>query len=425
MKVKVVLFICLITQYFGAIHYLEKYGSKSIYSGSGLVVLDVQGFNPGDSIYITYNSYDDEYSERIYYNFTDSYPQWEDPNILQNRMECYSDGMTTIEHNVSYGNTYRIYYTYNYHYFYEFIKPNDTDYLLLGYDLYGYHMDYIEVENTRFRRYIMTLIIVGSIIGFILVLVGGFFLYIYFKKCCRRIRERKHEFRPFDYGSSTKKTEKLIDNTPSTEMTNTEKKYDDNNNPDELPKDHPDYIYYPPQENLIDKPKPPENIITPSSQNITVENPIPQPQQDLGPNIPPVIDIATPISNKEPNPPQENIINEQVPPPIQIDYPPQENIINEQVPPPNQIEYPPQEIVQNNPIPPQNQEDYPSQEIVVNEAVPAQNEPNIPQENNNNPIPPTNQEQIPPQDNNNDNNQNPQQNEENEGFYSGGGGIYQ
>lgn len=271
----------------------------------------------------------------------------------------------------------------------------------------------------------MTLIIVGSIIGFILVLVGGFFLYIYFKKCCRRIRERNNEFRPFDYGSSTKKTEKLIDNTPSTEMTNTEKKYDDNNNPDELPKDHPDYIYYPPQENLIDKPKPPENVITPSSQNITVENPIPQPQQDLGPNIPPVIDIATPISNKEPNPPQENIINEQVPPPIQIDYPPQENIINEQVPPPNQIEYPPQEIVQNNPIPPQNQEDYPSQEIVVNEAVPAQNEPNIPQENNNNPIPPTNQEQIPPQDNNNDNNQNPQQNEENEGFYSGGGGIYQ
>jgi hypothetical protein len=262
----------------------------------------------------------------------------------------------------------------------------------------------------------MTLIIVGSIVGAILVCAGGIFLYIFFKKCLRRMREKRYESINFSLDKrDDDKKENFIKNSPSTEMTSTKNNYDKDyeEKPYYLQENHPDFIktpeeppqYNPPQENLIDKPIPSENEITPSSQNIIVDNPIPQAQQDLGPNIPPVINITAPISNEEPNPPQENIINEQVPPP-------------------NQIEYPPQELVENNPVPPQNQEEYPSQDIVVNEAVPSQNEPNIPQENNNNPIQPENQEQIPPQDNN-DNNNNPQQNGDVQNSYSGGGGIYQ
>ena len=50
-KMKVLIFICLITQLFGAIHYMDKYGvSSSIESGSGIVALDISGFNEGSSI---------------------------------------------------------------------------------------------------------------------------------------------------------------------------------------------------------------------------------------------------------------------------------------------------------------------------------------------------------------------------------------
>ena len=83
---RVIIFICLITQLFGEFHYIKKYDESPrisrISSGSGLVILGLSEFKAGDSIYITYESYDDEYSKEIYYNFTKDYPSWEDPNLL-------------------------------------------------------------------------------------------------------------------------------------------------------------------------------------------------------------------------------------------------------------------------------------------------------------------------------------------------------
>lgn len=284
---------------------------------------------------------------------------------------------------------YRIYYTYDYHYFFEFQKPynESANYLLLGYDLTGYRMDSIQVDNTRFKRYIKTVIIVFSIIGGILFFVGIYFLYAFrdkiadcFSDCfsCLTCPSRSDYY---SYSPPVIKEEpksfKLAADSPSTEMIS--KKYD---NTDELPEGHPDYIkpsdetpQYcpPPQDNLIDKPVPNVNIIQPMSQNIVVDTP----QQDLGP----------------------------IPPPV---YPLPENINNYQTPPPAQPqEYPSQENIQNNPVPPSNQEN------------------NIPSDNNDNYcILQDNQEQIQQQDNND--NQNPPQDEENNNsVYTGGGGIYQ
>ena len=284
---------------------------------------------------------------------------------------------------------YRIYYTYDYHYFFEFQKPynESANYLLLGYDLTGYRMDSIQVDNTRFKRYIKTVIIVSSIIGGILFFVGIYYLFAFrdkiadcFSDCFSCLtcpsRSNYHSYSP-PVIKEEPKSFKLAADSPTTEMIS--KKYD---NTDELPEGHPDYIkpsdetpQYcpPPQDNLIDKPVPNVNIVQPMSQNIVVDTP----QQDLGP----------------------------IPPPV---YPPPENINNYQTPPPAQPqEYPSQENIQNNPVPPSNQEN------------------NIPSDNNDNYcILQDNQEQIQQQDNND--NQNPPQNEENNNSgYTGGGGIYQ
>ena len=145
------------------------------------------------------------------------------------------------------------------------------------------------------------------------------------------------------------------------------------NNTDELPEDHPDYIkysdetpqYYPlPQDNLINKPMPTENKVTPNPHNTVVETPFPK--QDLGPMFP-----------------QDDSFSEN-------------NNNNYQAPPPQPEEYPSLEILQqNNHVPPSNQE------------------PNITPDNNNNYcILQENQEQTQSQDNYN-NNQNPPQNDEN------------
>ena len=180
---KLLLLFLLISQLFGSIHKLKKYGdTPKIYnlknSYSGFVVLDASDFDEGDSIYITYHTYEGKYGYETRYVFSNEFPTSEDKSILTNVLSCYSDGVSSTEHNESTGYSYRIYYTYDYYYFFEFIKPNNTKYLIMEYDLYHSDADYLEVSNTRFRRYILTLIIVGSIVGFLLVCGAIFFIYI-------------------------------------------------------------------------------------------------------------------------------------------------------------------------------------------------------------------------------------------------------
>ena len=178
---KTLLLFLLISQLFGSIHRLKKYGDTPEISSSrsGFVILDLLDFDDGDSLYITYHTYEGTYSRSIKYLFSNDYPSTEDLSILTNVKECYSDGETSTKHNVSTGyNTYRIYYTYDYYYYFEFTKPNNTKYLIMGYDLSNSYAHYLEVSNTRFRRFILTLIIVGSIVGFLLVAGGIFLIYI-------------------------------------------------------------------------------------------------------------------------------------------------------------------------------------------------------------------------------------------------------
>ena len=97
---KAIIFLCLFGFFLCGINFIKKYKSTSkIRDNYGLVVLDLSEFAEGDPIYITYNTYEGEYSYSIYYSFTDQYPSNDSPEILTKSMSCYSDSYTSHFHN--------------------------------------------------------------------------------------------------------------------------------------------------------------------------------------------------------------------------------------------------------------------------------------------------------------------------------------
>ena len=69
--------------------------------------MDISKFNQGDSIYITYSSYDGKYTNKISYAFGNSYSDI----YLSSYKTAYSEEVTTNEHNISDGrDSYHIIY---------------------------------------------------------------------------------------------------------------------------------------------------------------------------------------------------------------------------------------------------------------------------------------------------------------------------
>ena len=130
---KSIILFCIISLFTCITHFIDKYGSTGYiyryYDDNGIIVLDISDFNQGDSIYITYSSYDGKYTDTIPYAFGNSVC------VSLNRSKtAYSEAMTTIEYNISDGgDNYHIDYTYDYDYYYEFSKPdNEAQYLVMG-----------------------------------------------------------------------------------------------------------------------------------------------------------------------------------------------------------------------------------------------------------------------------------------------------
>ena len=126
----------------------------------------------------------------IYYSFSNSYPRSYNQSLVSETMYCYSDTLSKTEYNVSDGwGEYTIYYAYDYYYYYEFKKPNDARFLIMDYYVTSGSYYYLYVENTRSGRstttispttnWTTTIIIVCSVVGFLLLAVGGFFLWKY------------------------------------------------------------------------------------------------------------------------------------------------------------------------------------------------------------------------------------------------------
>ena len=282
---KIILFILLITHLSCGFYHLEKYDkTPKIRDSYGVVVLDLIEFDDGDPIYITYNTYEGEYWYDINYEFSNSYPSSGDPNYLQYNKHCDSYSSTRHEHNKTdiYGNYY-IEYTWDYYYYFEFTKPNDTRYLIMGYDLSETYAYYLIVDNTRFSRATTIIIIVCSVIGGILLIGGIALIWVYHEKincecflglfsclnCC-------HKTYSYDISSTSNynnNSDKLLTPIPSTQTDSQEGKNEtyekpvpppeekpielptSNYNPNEVP-EQPYYM----QDNQIQNYAPPQNV---------------------------------------------------------------------------------------------------------------------------------------------------------------------
>ena len=228
-KMRILLLLSLISGFSCAMQFIHKYDcSSKIRSGYGYVVLDLSEFKVGDSIYITYNTYEGEYDYYIYYGFVDKYPRNEYDIYLEDTIECYSDSSTSHKHNESDGyGGYYIYYTYDYYYYYEFTKPENSSYLIMYYDLsINHYIEHLYIDNTRYDRYTTTLIIVFSVIGFLILAGGGFLIIRYHDKIhcpcdfdCHKTYS--YNINTTSYNTNTK-TDKLLNPVSSPPVENPE-----------------------------------------------------------------------------------------------------------------------------------------------------------------------------------------------------------
>jgi len=146
---KGILLFSLISLLYCEIVPLKKYGLTDFLCDNGFVVLDVSGFNKGDSIYITYIAILESYlSEYIRYIFSDIYPENYDRYLLTEKMYPYSEGQKNpYSTEDSYCSS-----CYDYYYYFEFTKPNNNvKYLIIEYERANRYYC-LKVENTRYRR---------------------------------------------------------------------------------------------------------------------------------------------------------------------------------------------------------------------------------------------------------------------------------
>ena len=95
-KMKFALFISLICAFWCEIYKLQQYGKiKDIKDGYGLIVLELDKFDKGDKIYITYSAYDGKLNNIIYYNFEDTFPENETME-LKEQLNSYTDSVKII-----------------------------------------------------------------------------------------------------------------------------------------------------------------------------------------------------------------------------------------------------------------------------------------------------------------------------------------
>ena len=171
---KGLLLFCLFSLIYCEIVLLEKYGITKCLHDDGLVVLNISEFDGGDSIYITYTSYFEMYHNYTYYEFSDIYPKYSDNFFLREKIYSYSEDENLA--NVPYED-------FNYYYYYEFKKPNmNVKYLIMEYN-YNLNEGCLEIENTRYRRYFLTIVIFSTIGALIALIIIAILIYKFHNKC--------------------------------------------------------------------------------------------------------------------------------------------------------------------------------------------------------------------------------------------------
>lgn len=205
------LLLCLISCFTCSILNLKPFGQlEKIKDGYGLVVLELDKFDLGDKIYITYTASNGNISNFIYYSFTDEYPNSDQMNLSQ-LLNAYEEGSNTQKHNVSNGHGGRkIYYTYDKFYYYEFEKKTNSKYLVMRYSFSPNSIDYLTIENTRLNSSMSFIIPLCATLGGVVLIVVIILILRRRTKCCRGSYSYK-----IDYNS---KKNKKLPITPNSEI---------------------------------------------------------------------------------------------------------------------------------------------------------------------------------------------------------------
>ena len=177
---KILLLFCLIKYFISKIYDLKRYGSTEvILNDIDFVIFNITAFSPGDSIYLTLKSVDKEFFNYIEYTFSKSY---QSPSLKIDQIKyAYSEDYKKHEHKYSTG----VDILFDYYYYFEFIKSeNDQKYIIMQCTKTSKDDVLLNIENTKYRRYVLVIIVVNVIAGILFIITLIIFIIKY--PCCRK-----------------------------------------------------------------------------------------------------------------------------------------------------------------------------------------------------------------------------------------------
>ena len=212
---KILLLFYLIKYFLFKNYDLKKYESIIvILNDSGYIILNISNFSSGDSIYLTFKSINGEYFNFVDYTFSSSYPK-KSINLDQINY-AYSEDYNKRENLISTGKEI----LFDYFYYFEFIKQqNEQNYLIMDFSkLTSNNSVLLQVENTRYRRNAVIMVVVNIIAGIIFITLLIIFIIKYpcWKKSSKELIDDK------DFNTSKENNNNLNEEItyPSSKTTN-------------------------------------------------------------------------------------------------------------------------------------------------------------------------------------------------------------
>ena len=172
---QILLLFCLIKNFLFEDYSMERYGSAEvILNDNGYIFVNTKRFSIGDSIYITFKSFQKEYFNYIEYAFL-YYESSYDIKIDQIKY-AYSEDYQKQENNNSTGKNI----SYDYYYYFEFILPKfSKNFLVMKYTKPYKDSVLLRVENTKYRRNAVKTTVINVIVGILFLITLIIFLVKY------------------------------------------------------------------------------------------------------------------------------------------------------------------------------------------------------------------------------------------------------
>ena len=172
---QILLLFCLIKNFLFKDYFIERYGSRDlILNENDYIFLKILQFSTGDSIYVTFKSFQKEYFNYIEYAYS-NYDKSSQIYIDQIKY-TYSEEYQKQENNNSTGKNI----SYDYYYYFEFILPKfSKNFLVMKFTKPCKNDVLLRVENTKYRRNAVKTTVINVIVGILFLITLIIFLVKY------------------------------------------------------------------------------------------------------------------------------------------------------------------------------------------------------------------------------------------------------